>query len=103
LVAVAYLDWMKRSPSSQSNWRVRLGFTSMVVICADWCFFIFLVAIARAKIPGLTPIDIRWFVYLRFVPLLASFLALSLTGRARLFTIAAGFSMAIFWAAGLVE
>lgn len=103
LVMVAYRDWTKRLPESLSNWRSRLGLTSMLVISADWCSVILLIIADKANLRWAGSIDDRWLSYLSLAPLVAALLALTLKSRARNCAIAASLSMGLFWATSWVE
>lgn len=92
-----YRDWTKRIPESLSNWRSRLGLTSMLVLSADWCSIIFLVLADKANLGWARSIE-SWFSYLIVAPIVAALLALALKGRARTCAFAASLSMASHWA-----
>lgn len=97
LLVLAYRAWAKRTPPALSNWRRRAGLTSILVISADWCSVILLVIAAKSNFRWVRSIDEDWFICFGLAPLLAAFLALTLEGRARLWAVTAGLSMAMFW------
>lgn len=101
LVVVAYREWTKRIPESLSNWRRRLGLTSMLVISADWCSIIFLSVADKADLGWARSIE-SWFNYVIVAPIVAALLALALKGRARNCAFAASLSMALYWATSWV-
>lgn len=75
----------------------------MLVISADWCSIIFFIVADKANLRWAGSINDSWFTYLGVAPVVAAILALALKGRARISTIAAGLSMALFWATSWVE
>ena len=101
LVVLAYRDWTKRIPDSLSNWRSRLGLTSLLVISASWCSIIFLIVADKANLGWARSIE-TWFNYLVVAPIVAALLALALKGRARTCAFAASLSMALYWATSWV-
>ena len=102
-VALAYRDSTKRTPESLSNWRSKLGLAAMLVISADWSSVIFLIVAERTNLRWARFIDDSWLNYLSLAPIVATFLAVILKGRARIWTVAAGLAMGLFWATSWVE
>jgi hypothetical protein len=102
-LVLAYRAWAKRTPEALSNWRSKLGLTSMLVTSADWCCVILFIIAAKSDFRWFSSVDENWLTYLALAPALAAFLALALEGRARIWAIAAGLSMTFWWTTTWVE
>jgi len=68
----------------------------MLVISADWCSVVVLIIAAKSNLRWARSID-NWWDYTPVTALLATFLAFTLQGRARVCAVAAGFLMILFW------
>ena len=95
---------MKRGLGIVPNWRRRVGLASILVVSADWFAVILLIVIDEAQF--------RWLRYfsgtviincLTLSALIAALLALALNGRARIWAVAAGVSICVFYLTAWVE
>jgi hypothetical protein len=102
-IVLAYRGWARRPPQALSNWRSRLGVTSMLVISVDWCSVIIVVLTWKSSLSWVRSIGDNWFDYVPLPALLTTFLSFALQGRARVYCIAASLAMILFWSTSWVE
>src|SRR5262249_1637192 len=82
-VVLAYRAWAILPRQALSNWRNKLGLTSMLVVSADWCFVIIFIFAAKSRIRWMRSVADDWFSYMPLVALFAIFLVFTLKGKAR--------------------